>query len=221
VSCSPLTVNAAARFVSPARGATQSQGAEGGDLAGAAASALHCLPPLDPTGCAAAPVLSAARPSNSPQSGSASVLITGLAFANADPTASIELALASCSTASWSSVTSALCISTASGTSGLAQGLSIAIAGVSGTGASIFFDATFPGQWTTARSMPAYQTAFAWAYESSRLVLIGGQNPTAPAPSEVLNAVYVLNPATDAWTSKKSMPSTRYGRAAHALACVV
>ena len=78
-----------------------------------------------------------------------------------------------------------------------------------------------PGQWTTARNMPTYQRAFAWAYESSRLVLIGGQNPTAPAPSEVLNAVYVLNPATDAWTSKKSMPSTRYGRAAHALACVV
>ena len=68
-----------------------------------------------------------------------------------------------------------------------------------------------PGQWTTARNMPTHQRAFAWAYESSRLVLIGGSSPSA-----VLNGVNVLDPATDVWTSKTSMPTARCVRAAHA-----
>jgi hypothetical protein len=89
----------------------------------------------------AAPVVSSSESANAPESGGAQLTISGLQFGISEPSASLLLASASCSTTSWTSATSAACTSTSSA-AGQVLGLRIVIAAVFGTGSSIVFDAS-------------------------------------------------------------------------------
>ena len=89
----------------------------------------------------AAPVVSSSQSANAPESGGAQLTISGLQFGISEPSASLSLASASCSTTSWTSATSAAC-TRMSNTAGQAFGLRIVVAAIIGTGSSIVFDAS-------------------------------------------------------------------------------
>jgi hypothetical protein len=89
----------------------------------------------------AAPVVSSSQCVNAPESGGAQLTISGLQFGISEPSASLLLASALCSTTSWTSATSAACTSV-SNAAGQVLGLRIAIAAIIGTGLSITFDAS-------------------------------------------------------------------------------
>ena len=105
----------------------------------------------------AAPVLSCAWPINAPTSGAAPVTVSGLQFGASEASATLWLAVASCSTASWTSSTSARCTSV-SNPVGQVGGLRIAVAAVLGTGSSILIDADpTPGPTASPTLSPTEQ----------------------------------------------------------------
>ena len=119
----------------------------------------------------AAPVVSSSRTVNAPESGAAQLTISGLQFGLSEPSATLWLASASCSTTSWTSATSAVCTSVSSA-AGPVNGLRIAVAAIVGTGSSVQFDVSLtpsPTSSPTSSPTPRCDRRSAQAHTVGRL----------------------------------------------------